>query len=248
MTFSLKSLLRSTTVLYLVFFLALVNFFSYIMAYNYNAVVVFLVLGIITRYLFSKNMIIILLVSLILTNVIMSVSFLRKTVEGMKNKKEGMKPKKGKEEGMTNKDKDKKGGNKPESFESRLNPESLDGSNYEDQEIDDMLEGNKEHKVDYASTLESAYDNLDKLLGSDAIRSMTEDTQRLAEKQKSLMGNIQKLEPMMNKAGDMLQGLDIGKMGDMLKGLEGKMGMFGGKKEKGSKQVTLTELSEIEGQ
>jgi len=244
MTFSLKSLLRSTTVLYLVFFLALVNFFSYIMAYNYNAVVVFLVLGVITRYLFSKNMIIILLVSLILTNVIMSVSFLRKTVEGMKNKKEGMKPKKGKEEGM----KPKKGGNTSESFESRLNPESLDGSNYEDQEIDDMLEGNKEHKVDYASTLESAYDNLDKLLGSDAIRSMTEDTQRLAEKQKSLMGNIQKLEPMMNKAGDMLQGLDIGKMGDMLKGLEGKMGMFGGKKEKGSKQVTLTELSEIEGQ
>jgi hypothetical protein len=75
---------------------------------------------------------------------------------------------------------------------------------------------------------------------------MTEDTQRLAEKQKSLMGNIQKLEPMMNKAGDMLQGLDIGKMGDMLKGLEGKLGMFGGKKEKGGKQVTATELAEIE--
>ena len=108
------------------------------------------------------------------------------------------------------------------------------------------MEGGKQSKVDYASTLESAYDNLDKLLGSDAIRSMTEDTQRLAEKQKSLMGNIQKLEPMMNKAGDMLQGLDIGKMGDMLKGLEGKMGMFGGKKEKGSKQVTATELAEIE--
>ena len=240
MNFSLKSVLRSTIVLYIVFFLALVNFFSYIMAHNYNAVVVFLVLGVITRYLFSKNMIIILLVSLILTNVIMSVSFLKKTVEGMKNKKEGMKKKK---EGMKSKDTK---GNKPEHFESRLNPENLDGSNYEDQEIDDIMEGGKQSKVDYASTLESAYDNLDKLLGSDAIRSMTEDTQRLAEKQKSLMGNIQKLEPMMNKAGDMLQGLDIGKMGDMLKGLEGKMGMFGGKKEKGSKQVTATELAEIE--
>ena len=222
MNFTLKSVLRSTIVLYIVFFLALVNFFSYIMAHNYNAVVVFLVLGVITRYLFSKNMIIILLVSLILTNVIMSVSFLRKTIEGLENKK----MKKGKE-GM----KPKKGGNKPESFESRLNPENLDGSNYEDQEIDDIMEGGKQPKVDYASTLESAYDNLDKLLGSDAIRSMTEDTQRLAEKQKSLMGNIQKLEPMMNKAGDMLQGLDIGKMGDMLKGLEGKMGMFGGGKK-----------------
>ena len=237
MNFSLKSVLRSTIVLYLVFFLALVNFFSYIMAHNYNAVVVFLVLGVITRYLFSKNMIIILLASLILTNVIMSVSFLRKTIEGMedKKKKKAVKP-------------NAKPKVKTESFGSRLNPENLDGSNYEDQEIDDMMEGNKQPKVDYASTLESAYDNLDKLLGSDAIRSMTEDTQRLAEKQKSLMGNIQKLEPMMNKAGDMLQGLDLGKMGDMLKGLEGKMGMFGGKKEKGGKQVTATELSEIEGQ
>ena len=86
MNFSLKSVLRSTIVLYIVFFLALVNFFSYIMAHNYNAVVVFLVLGVITRYLFSKNMIIILLASLILTNVIMSVSFLRKTIEGMEDK------------------------------------------------------------------------------------------------------------------------------------------------------------------
>ena len=236
MNFSLKSILRSTIVLYLVFFLALVNFFSYIMAHNYNAVVVFLVLGVITRYLFSKNMIIILLASLILTNVIMSVSFLRKTIEGMEDKKK-------KKDVKSNNAKPKV---KSESFESRLNPANLDGSNYEDQAIDDIMEGGKQSKVDYASTLESAYDNLDKLLGSDAIRSMTEDTQRLAEKQKSLMGNIQKLEPMMNKAGDMLQGLDIGKMGDMLKGLEGKMGMFGGKKEKGSKQVTATELDELE--
>jgi hypothetical protein len=101
-----------------------------------------------------------------------------------------------------------------------------------------MDEDNKDEskpKLDYASTLESAYDNLDKLLGSDAIRSMSEDTQRLAEKQKNLMGNIQKLEPMMNKAGDMLQGLDINKMGSMLKGLEGKMSMFGGG-EKGVKK------------
>ena len=239
MNFSLKSILRSTIVLYIVFFLALVNFFSYIMAHNYNAVVVFLVLGVITRYLFSKNMIIILLASLILTNVIMSVSFLRKTIEGMEDKKK-------KKDVKSNSNSNAKPKVKSESFESRLNPENLDGSNYEDQEIDNIMEGGKQSKVDYASTLESAYDNLDKLLGSDAIRSMTEDTQRLAEKQKSLMGNIQKLEPMMNKAGDMLQGLDIGKMGDMLKGLEGKLGMFGGKKEKGGKQVTATELAEIE--
>ena len=38
---------------------------------------------------------------------------------------------------------------------------------------------------------------------------MTSDTQRLAEKQKVLMGNIKKLEPMMQKAGAMLDGLDM---------------------------------------
>ncbi len=65
-------------------------------------------------------------------------------------------------------------------------------------------------KVDYAGTLESAYDNLDKLLGSDAIRSMTEDTGRLAEKQRMLMGNIEKMTPMMEKAGSILQSFDMG--------------------------------------
>jgi hypothetical protein len=85
-----------------------------------------------------------------------------------------------------------------------------------------------DHKVDYASTLESAYDNLDKLLGSEAIRTMTQDTQRLAEKQQVLMGNIKQLEPMMQNAGKMLDNLNVGQMGDMLTNLENKFKKFAG--------------------
>jgi len=85
-----------------------------------------------------------------------------------------------------------------------------------------------DHKVDYASTLESAYDNLDKLLGSEAIRTMTQDTQRLAEKQQVLMGNIKQLQPMMQNAGKMLDGLNVGQMGDMLTNLEEKFKKFSG--------------------
>jgi hypothetical protein len=223
MKFNLKSLLRSTKVLYLVFAVALINFFTYMLHGQFNAIIAFIVFGIITRYLFSKNMIVILFTAMVVTNTMMCLSVLKGSVlEGMEGKK-----KKEKKEGMKSKNKKEE---KKEQFESRLSPAQVGGNNedMDEDEVDDIMDGNKTSKVDYASTLESAYDNLDKLLGSDAIRSMSEDTQRLAEKQKKLMGNIQKLEPMMNKAGDMLKGLDMGKMGDMLKGLESKMGMFGG--------------------
>ena len=237
MKVNLKSILRNTKVLYGVFFLALINFFGFVMARNFNAVIIFLFFGIITRHFFSKNMIVILLSAMVITNAIQGITVVKNVVEGMVNaddKDTNSKNKNtnSKNTNSKNKDKKKKAPITTEKFDT-LNPANVNSSN-----LDSMDEDNEDEskpKLDYASTLESAYDNLDKLLGSDAIRSMSEDTQRLAEKQKNLMGNIQKLEPMMNKAGDMLQGLDINKMGSMLKGLEGKMSMFGGG-EKGVKK------------
>jgi hypothetical protein len=255
MKFNPKSLLRNTKVLYIVFGLALINFFSYLLSRKFDAILLFLGCGILTRYLFSKNMIVILLVSLIVTNVVL---FFKGVKEGLENKKDEIKNKDKKmamkEQGAMERDAMKQnamekngmqegammknGGGKKmdtEQFESRLTASNFneDENDVQDDEVfQDVMDGGKKiPKIDYASTLESAYDNLDKLLGSDAIRSMTEDTQRLAEKQKKLMGNIQKLEPMMSKAGDMINGLNIDGMGDMLKGLEGKMSMFGGSKK-----------------
>jgi hypothetical protein len=39
---------------------------------------------------------------------------------------------------------------------------------------------------------------------------MSDDTGRLAEKQKLLMGNIEKMTPIMEKAGSILNGFDMG--------------------------------------
>ena len=114
---------------------------------------------------------------------------------------------------------------KKDGFTQQLNPAHIDGM---DEDEDDFA---NHPTVDYASTLESAYDNLDKLLSSDAINSMSEDTQRLAEKQQMLMGNINKLQPMMEKAGSLLESLNMDKMTGMLGGLQEKLnGMGGGKK------------------
>jgi hypothetical protein len=115
---------------------------------------------------------------------------------------------------------------KKDGFTQQLNPAHIDG-------MDDDEDDFESHPtVDYASTLESAYDNLDKLLSSDAINSMSEDTKRLAEKQQMLMGNINKLQPMMEKAGSLLESLNMDKMTGMLGGLQEKLnGMGGGKKQ-----------------
>ena len=201
----LKSSLKDKNVLYVVFFIAVANLVAYMLIRDFNAVVFMLIVGYLTSY-FSKNMIIVLLTAIITTNLFAVGGFLSRgpksnVTENFKSKKS----KKSRKERMS-------GG--------RINPApaSLD---------EEEATGNKKSNIDYAATLETAYDNLDKFLGSDAMRNMTEDTQRLAEKQKKLMENIKTLEPMMEKAGSMLNKFDSNKISGMIQGLQGKMKKLG---------------------
>jgi hypothetical protein len=256
---NVKSLLRDKNVLYVVLFIALANLFGFLMTHQFQAILIFMVAGFVTSY-YSKNMIVIMLTSIVVTNFVLGMKlFNRKVKEGMENKdekkEEDVKTSEEKptstdethsdEKKMTTDDttdavvnntkKVENGVEKTEKKEpvpaepqvdkqkkvkeslTTLHPASV----HESDEMVDM-----KPKVDYAATLEAAYDNLDKMLSSDAIRSMTDETQRLAEKQKLLMNNIKQLEPMMQKAGSLLQGLDINQMGSMLDGLQSKFAMF----------------------
>ena len=207
MKFKLKSILKDKNVLYIVFFLALVNLFGYLLAGNLDAVIFFLILGYLTSY-FSKNMIVVMLAAIILTNLFVSSRYL------------GQKPLL---EGMKNGDKDIKEVDESETS-SNASPKPVD-------EAEEQAEATGKPNVDYSATLEAAYDNIDKLLSSDALSNMSNETQRLAEKQQKLMGNIQKLEPMMNNAAGLLDKLDTGKITQLMSNLEGKIqGMNGGKK------------------
>jgi len=203
MKFNFKDSLKDQRVLYVVLFLAVTNLFGFLMARNFNAVIVFLLVGFIATY-FSRNMIVVLMVSMVVTNIVSGVKMIK---EGMENKEED------KKEEDEDEDEEKKQGM------TTLSPASLD----------DDKKAKKKPKVDYAGTLEAAYDNLDNLLSSDALKNMSNDTQRLAEKQKTLMGNIKKLEPMMQKAGAMLEGLDMQGMQGMIQSLSNNMGMMGKK-------------------
>ena len=238
MNISIYSLLRDKNVLYISLFIAIVNMFMYLMFRQFDAILFFVIIALVTSH-FSKNMIIVLLVSILSTSVAISIKLIGKVKEGMENKekKDNNKDTKNKHDKQKKNDKKKPEGlklkidvvgkvpkcvgsdckKKKDGFTQQLNPAHIDGM---DDDADDF---DNHPTVDYASTLESAYDNLDKLLSSEAISSMSEDTQRLAEKQQMLMGNINKLQPMMEKAGSMLEGLNMDKMSGMLGNLQGKL-------------------------
>ena len=221
MKMNIRSLLKDKNVLYVVAFLAITNLFGYLLLQNFDAVVFFLIVGFLTSY-FSKNMIVVMLVAMISTNFIVGTKQLGVVTEGMSGGK-GRK---------RSKDKKVKKAKKTEDEDSVVTvtdttKETMTQLSPATVEQEQKGAPAKDSKLDYAATLEAAYDNLDKMLGSDAIRSMSSDTQRLAEKQQALMKNIEKLEPMMQKAGSLLEGLDMGKVGNMIGGLQDKMASLG---------------------
>ena len=233
---NIRSLLKDKNVLYVVLFLAVTNLFGYLLLQNFDAIVFFLVVGFLTSY-FSKNMIVVMLVAMISTNFLVGTKQLGIVTEGMSGAAGRKKTKDSKKEKKEKNGKNGKKGKKSEAQEgdsvvtitdtkdttketlTQLSPASVDA-------VQEGAPG-KDSKLDYAATLEAAYDNLDKMLGSDAIKSMSNDTQRLAQKQQALMQNIEKLEPMMQKAGSLLEGLDMGKVTNMIGGLQEKMASLG---------------------
>jgi hypothetical protein len=238
MKFDLQSLLKDKNVLYVTLFIAITNMFAYLMFRQFDAIIFFVIVCAIASH-FSKNMIVVMLAAIVSTNLAISIKVIGKVKEGMANKddnkvndkkKDDKKMKDKKNKDVRDVIKAPKGDKVPkpaeckgdkckkQGFTQQLRPARINAADGDD---DDDYES--EPTVDYASTLESAYDNLDKLLSSDAINNMSDDTHRLAEKQQMLMGNINKLQPMMEKAGSLLEGLDMGKMTGMLDNLGDKL-------------------------
>jgi hypothetical protein len=75
-------------------------------------------------------------------------------------------------------------------------------------------------RIDYASTIEQSYQNLDQLLGNDSIKQLTSDTQNLMKQQQNLFDTMQNMVPVLEGAKDMLKNFDIGSLTSSLKGLE----------------------------
>jgi hypothetical protein len=161
--------------------IAIINFLGYLILGNTTAVIYFILIGLVVSY-FSKNMVLILGIPLLVVN-LLAVG--KKTAEGFNRMREGMETKK-KEgvEPMTKEKKEKE--TKDESFEVG------------------RKKGKGGYNIDYASTVEDAYDELNKIIGGDGVKRLTADTQGLMKQQLQLTEAMSDMQPMIDQMGPLM--------------------------------------------
>lgn len=221
---AMSKFLTNKWVLNIVAVLSLLNVIGYLTMGNLNAVIFFIILAVLVRY-FSKNMIIVLGVPLLLVNLL---AIKGNMVEGMETNEDAN------DKGRDDKQKDmiKKINQQDAKSKQGLpitpivdhNTETTNTSS-NDATTDESFEVGRNKKgggnnIDYAATVEDAYDELNKILGSDGIKSLTDDTQKLmkqqmqlAEAMKGMAPIIQGMAPMMKQAQDLLGGMGDNKEG-----------------------------------
>jgi len=216
---SISKFLTNQWVLNIVTILAFFNVIGYIVIGNFNNVIIYIVLALLIR-IFSKNMIIILGIPLIFIN-LFAFKNITTFSEGMENNNQ---------KEIINTINDEKRRKEPavpvigsDSVSSSSNNNEVDSSNTKsDEHFEVGRAKNGGSKIDYASTIENAYDDLNKVLGSDGIKSLTDDTQRLMKQQmelaKSMEGLtpiVEKMMPMASKMQEMMESMNNGGNGGM---------------------------------
>jgi hypothetical protein len=187
--------LTNKFVLYLVSFIAFFNIIGHMMIGNYNLVVYFIIFSFLVKY-FSKNMIIVLGVPLVLINML---SVNENYVEGF----------------TENTDKTKK--TDPTDTTKKTETTIRDGdTGIDNKALQTVKEKKNENfeigrsknnksSIDYATTIEDAYDNLNSILGKDGIKNLTYDTEKLMQQQAQLAGSLKDMGPMIEKMGPMME-------------------------------------------
>lgn len=226
---TLENAVQDKYVLYFVFFLSLTNLLGYLMVGNYRAIAVFVLLGYMLSF-YTKNMIIILSVPLVLTSVLLVGKRVKEGMENNNIKKDE------KKDSTENDKKDSTESAKKDSTES-VKMDSMESAkmdnkkvNKENKQIDIKLESvkpkndepieddKKEHytgykrknnRLDYAATIENAYGDLTNILGKGGIKGLTEDTQKLMSQQLELADAMKNMTPLLDQAKSMLQSIDL---------------------------------------
>ncbi len=233
MKLKLPAILKNKYVLYAVLFFAITNVLGFLQRKDFESLTIFIAIGLLSTH-FSKNMTINLLVAMIGANVVKGSGFIR----------EGFKEGKGEEE-----DKPKEDANDTANKLAKLNgkcgdnikcAEGLECSNkvcvkkekFSKSNVPSSrpaaVDGGEDEavgkRIDYAATLEQAYDNLEKMLGSDGLKGLTDETKQLVGQQQNLMKTLENMAPVLNNAKDTLTNMNLpnmDKVQDLMKSLQG---------------------------
>ena len=236
----LKFLAELMTSKYFLIFLtglSAINILGYLSMGYTDAVILFALISFIT-FIFSKNMSVVLLVSVVIVNLFMhSNLFEGVSVGGRRDnslQSGGYSPDViSLEEGLTNmKDAEPDGDVEPENPE--VVTETTTEEVIEDDEEDIVIKKKnkkpmeesfqpavvKQHPhIDYGATLSDAYQNLEKMLGAGGLKNLTADTKQLMEQQSKLFNSMENIAPLLSQAQDLMKKMDVTKFSGKVGGL-----------------------------
>jgi hypothetical protein len=228
---AMSKFLTNKWVLNVVAFLALFNVIGYAVMGNLNQVVYFIIFAVLVRY-FSKNMTIVLGVPLIIVNLL---AMRGNILEGMENGPNNLQNDKSNTNPVTTPTSE----NKQDKINNIVNNNTSDTTRVinnsaasvvstspdnpaqEKQGFEPGRRKNRGYDIDYATTIEDAYDELNNILGSDGIQRLTSDTQNLMKQQMQLAEAMKGMTPVIQSIAPMVENLKgmMGQIGDGKEGL-----------------------------
>jgi hypothetical protein len=225
----LHNLLTNKIVLNIVCVLSALNLIGYLAMGKITAILFFIVLAILITQ-FNKNMIIVLGVPLILVNLFVAKGY--SFVEGMEGNSDTAKTKPSSDSKDMKKDEKKKDHKKASAQDNKVGQLPITPleptENNESFEVGRAKRRGAGPQIDYAATVEDAYDNLNSILGGEGIQKLTGDTQKLMQQQMQLAESMTAMKPMIDSLGPMMkqaQGMMTGLGGKNGEGMEGLMEM-----------------------
>jgi hypothetical protein len=228
-----EKFLSNKTLLNVIMIITFFNLIGYVILQKTIAIVYFILIGLLTSF-FSKNMTIVLGIPLILVNLFVANSnkwslTMNYNREGLENNSDTSKTpaaqpsKKSNLSSTTTTTTSSSQGLPmiitPADGDDNVGTNvgtNVDTSVGESFEVGRNKKNTNGYNIDYASTVEDAYDELNKILGSDGIKRLTSDTQNLMKQQLQLAESMKSMQPLIAGMAPLMKQAEglLGNMGD----------------------------------
>ena len=214
-----NKLLNNKITLFIVTALALFSLYIHITKSNFSAVLLFFLTAALV-YSFTKNMLLVLGASFIVTTIASMSKNLFGLKEGFKEDKEGA-------EGAETETGEGEGAAIPNKMQGKEAATETGGNNkkkakqnFGNQKLSPALfntpsKKSVEQQLGKATEVEQAYDNLEKIMGSEKINSISTETKDLIKQQNELIKQLKTMTPALNSAMSSLGNLDLNKLTGM---------------------------------
>jgi hypothetical protein len=197
-----SKLLTNKIVLHIVFVIAFFNIICFIMFGKLDALILFILIAIIVGN-FSRNMILVLGVPIIFVNI-----FMMKEACFRLNRQEGF------EDGVSKNNSDEKNSIPDTNKKAVANSDEtkpVENKSASESTTEATANSTKNNnsknkpKIDYSTTVEEAYDNLNNIIGGEGMKNLTKDTQKLVQQQQQLTEAMKSMGPLMESMGPLMQ-------------------------------------------